>query len=332
MSKTTVETSNALRVQAWEKELFEDTMKESYFMPRFSGEGRGNIMQVKSNLEGGPGDKCTFGLISRLAGAGVTSRQTLEGNEENLQDYSFNLELEEYAHAVRDAGPLDRKRPIYDMDNEARDALQVWMSEKIDSLAFTALENSPTKILYGGDATSTADIEAADLITPGLLSKTKAWAMTGGNRSQTPIRPVSIGGKKYYVFLTHPDSTYDLKTDSTYAQARREAEVRGSENGIFSGALGVWDGVIVHEHENVGIVTNWGAGANIAGVKSSFMGEQALAWAWGARPKVNAQEFDYGREHGFAISMMSACEKPVFNSLDYGSIGIYTSRTQIGDA
>jgi hypothetical protein len=29
---------------------------------------------------------------------------------------------------------------------------------------------------------------------------------------------------------------------------------------------------------------------------------------------------------------MSAVEKPVFNSLDYGSIGIYTSRTQIGDA
>ena len=62
------------------------------------------------------------------------------------------------------------------------------------------------------------------------------------------------------------------------------------------------------------------------------MGEQALAWAWGARPKVVAEEFDYQREHGFAVSMMSAVEKPVFNSLDYGSIGIYTSRTQIGDA
>jgi len=332
MSKTTVETSNALRMQAWEKELYDDTMKESYFMPRFSGEGRNNIMQVKTNIEGGPGDKLTFGLINRLAGAGVTSRQTLEGNEENLQDQSFNLELEEYAHAVRDAGPLDRKRPIYDMDNEARDALQVWMSEKIDSLSFTALENSPTKIFYGGDATSTATIEAGDYITPALLSKTKAWAITGGNRSQTPLRPVTIGGKNYFVFLTHPDSTFDLKNDSTYAQARREAEVRGSENGIFSGALGVWDGVIVHEHENVGIVTNWGAGSDIAGVKSSFMGQQSLAWAWGARPKVQAEEFDYGREHGFAISMMSAVEKPVFNSLDYGSIGIYTSRTQIGDA
>ena len=332
MSKTQVETSNALRVQAWEKELYDDTMKESYFMPRFSGEGKGNIMQVKTNIEGGQGDKLTFGLIDRLAGSGVTSRQTLEGNEENLSDNSFNLELEEYAHGVRDAGPLDRKRPVYDMDNESRDALQVWMSEKIDALSFTALENSPTKIFYGGDATGTGDIEVADKITPALLSKVKAWAVTGGNRSQTPLRPVSIGGKKYFVYLTHPDAMYDLKNDSTFAQARREAEVRGSENPIFSGALGVWDGVIIHEHENVGIETTWGAGSNIAGVKGSFMGEQALAWAWGARPRVQAEEFDYGREHGFAVSMMSAVEKPVFNSLDYGSIAIYTSRTQIGDA
>ena len=306
-------------------------MKESYFMPRFSGEGRNNIMQVKSLEGGGQGDKLTFGMISRLAGAGVTSRQTLEGNEENLQDYSFNLELEEYAHAVRDAGPLDRKRPIYDMDNESRDALQVWMSEKIDSLAFTALENSPTKIFYGGDATGTGDIAAGDKITPALLSKVKAWAVTGGNRSQTPLKPVSIGGKSYFVYLTHPDAMYDLKNDSTFAQARREAEVRGSENPIFSGALGVWDGVIIHEHENVGIATDWG-GSTIAGVKGSFMGQQALAWGWGARPKAVAESFDFQREHGFAVSMMSACEKPVFNSLDYGSIGIYTSRTQIGDA
>lgn len=331
MSKTQVETSNALRQQAWDKEFYDDTMKESYFMPRFAGEGRGNIMQLKTLIEGGQGDKATFGLIDRLAGAGVTSRQTLEGNEENLSDNSFNLELEEYAHAVRDAGPLDRKRPVYDMDNESRDALQVWMSEKIDQLAFTALENSPTKIFYGGDATGTGDMAAGDKITPALISKTKAWAITGGNRSQTPLRPVTIGGKKYFVLLTHPDAMYDLKVDSTFAQARREAEIRGSENPIFSGATAIWDGVIIHEHENVSIATDWG-GAAVAGVKSSFMGEQALAWAWGARPKVVAEEFDYQREHGFAISMMSACEKPVFNSVDYGSIGVYTSRTQIGDA
>ena len=56
MAKTQVETSNALRVQAFEKELYEDTMKESYFMPRFAGEGRGNIMQIKTIMEGGQGD------------------------------------------------------------------------------------------------------------------------------------------------------------------------------------------------------------------------------------------------------------------------------------
>ena len=332
MAKTEVGTGNALRVQAWEKVLYEDTMKESYFMPRFAGSGSENIVQTNGKLEGGPGDKVTFGLITRLAGDGVTSRQTLEGNEESLTDYDFDLELEEYAHGVRDRGPLDRKRPIYDMDDRARSALRVWMSEKTDKLIFTALENSPSKIFYGGDATGTGDMEAADKITPALISKIKAWAKTGGNRAQTPLRPIKIGGKTYYVLLTHPDAMYDIKRNSEFTQAQREADVRGKENPLFSGATAIWDGVVIHEHENVGKSLTWGAGSDIPGVKSSFMGAQALAWAWGKRPSPVSKEFDYGREHGFAISMMSACEKAVFNSLDYGSIGLYTSRTSISDA
>jgi N4-gp56 family major capsid protein len=334
MAKTTVETSNGLRVQAWVKDLFEDTLKETYFMPRFSSSDGRNIVHVKTDLEGKEGDKLTFGIRRRLQGDGVTSRQTLEGNEENLTDGAFSLELEEHAHAVRDAGPLDRKRPIYDMDMEHRDALQGWMSEKIDALAFTAIQASPTKIFYGGTATSTATLTATDKITPELLSKIKAWAKTGGNRAQTPLRPVMIGGKAYYVYLTHPDGMFDLKRNAEFAEARREAEVRGKENPLFTGSSAIWDGIVIHEHENIDLYTNWGAGSDVNGVTSVFMGQQALAWAWGARPRFQAEEFDYGREHGYGVSMLAKTGKPVFDddSKDYGSIGVYVARTKISDA
>jgi N4-gp56 family major capsid protein len=334
MSKTQIETTNALRVEAWEEELFRDVTAESYFMPRFAGEDDNNIMQTNTKLTGMDGDKVTFGIVRDLDGDGVTSRQTLEGNEENLQDGAFALELEEYAHGVRDAGPLDRKRPIYDIDDKHRNKLMRWMARKVDLLAFDAIQASPTKIFYGGTAASTAQITATDKITPELISKTKAWALTGGAGSQSFLRPTMVDGKEYFVYLTHPDGMFDIKRNSEFTQAMREAEVRGKENPLFTGAVAIWDGVVIHEHSRVATTTNWGAATDVAGVKGIFMGAQALAWAWGKRPTVVAEEFDYGREHGYGVSMLAKTGKPVFDddSKDYGSIAIYTARTQIGDA
>ena len=62
------------------------------------------------------------------------------------------------------------------------------------------------------------------------------------------------------------------------------------------------------------------------------MGAQALCFAWAKKPSIVAEEFDYGREHGFAWTSMFGGEKPVFNSNDYGSISFQSARTQIADA
>jgi N4-gp56 family major capsid protein len=218
---------------------------------------------------------------------------------------------------------------MFSIDEESRAALQGWGSEKIDQLAFDAIEASPTKIFYGGSATGTGDITATDLITPALISKVRVWCKVGGGRAQTPLRPVRVDGKTYFVMLVHPDVAYDLKQDSTYAQANREARERGKSNPLFTGALGVWDGVVIHEHENVSIVTNWGGGSNVNGAKCSFMGAQSLVWAWGKKPSVVAKNFDYENEHGYAWGMICGTNKPKFNSLDYGSVGVYVARTQI---
>jgi N4-gp56 family major capsid protein len=218
---------------------------------------------------------------------------------------------------------------MFSIDEESRSALQGWGSEKIDQLAFDAITASPTKIFYGGAATGTGDITATDLITPALISKVRVWSKVGGGRAQTPLRPVRVDGKTYFVMLVHPDVAYDLKQDSTYTQANREARERGKSNPLFTGALGVWDGVVIHEHENVPIVTNWGSGTDVNGAKCVFMGAQSLVWAWGKKPSVVAKNFDYENEHGYAWGMICGTNKPKFNSLDYGSVGVYVARTQI---
>lgn len=328
MAKTIFTTSNALTKKAWEEKLFRDALKDAYFS-RFMGKDANSLCQVKTDLVKEKGDKITFGIRMRLAGSGVTSGQTLEGNEESLVTYDHSITLEQYRHAVRDNGALDRQRAMFSIDEESKSALKGWGSEKIDQLAFDAIVDSPTKIFYGGDATGTGDVEAADLITPALISKVRVWCKGGGGRVQTPLRPVRVGGKSYFILLVHPDVMYDLKQDSTFAQAVREARERGKENPLFTGAAAIWDGVVIHEHENIPIVTNWGAGSNIPGAKCVFMGAQSLVWAWGKRPSVVAKSFDYDNEHGYAWGMIARTNKPKFNSKDYGSVAVYVARTQI---
>jgi hypothetical protein len=59
------------------------------------------------------------------------------------------------------------------------------------------------------------------------------------------------------------------------------------------------------------------------------MGAQALVWAWGQREQVIQKNFDYENEHGYAWGIIAGTAKPVFNSLDYGSFGVYLARTKI---
>jgi hypothetical protein len=54
-----------------------------------------------------------------------------------------------------------------------------------------------------------------------------------------------------------------------------------------------------------------------------------LCWAWGKRPEVVEEEFDYQNEMGHAIGMIAGVKKSKFNSLDYGSLGVYFSRTNV---
>jgi N4-gp56 family major capsid protein len=276
----------------------------------------------------------------RLTGNGVGEGVTLEGNEEKLTTYSFNLTLQELAHAVRDEGPMTRQRVAFSIDEESEQAIKDWGTEKIDDLCFTALRTSPTTIFYLSAATTvaktgtaaTAKAGLAAKITPQLISHVKAWAKTGGNRSQTPLRPIKINGKKYYMIVTHPDSLYDLKRNTEFTQALREAEKRGKDHPLFEEAVAIWDGVIIFEHEDISIATDGGAGGATAWCHAHFLGAQALAWAWGKRPEVIPEEFDYRREHGYGFNFTYAVGKPSFNSLDYGAVSLYLERTQIADA
>lgn len=341
MGKTLFETSDPLVKKAWDEKFFRDVVKESYFH-NFMGQTKDSMVYVKEELEKKQGDKITCGLRMRLEGAGVEDDEILEGNEEALTTYDYGLTLKHYRHAVRDKGKIHRKRAMFSIDDESKMALADWGTEKIDKLLFDALQGSFTRVAYrngsgvnsitSAEATAKAALSATNSkLTPQFISFIKTWAKTGGNRTYVPIRPIKVGGKKYYVLLVHPDALYDLNTNSDFLQAQREAEKRGGDHPIFEGATAIYQGVVIHEHENMAIATD-GGGASVAWSKGALLGAQALCWAWGERPEVTSEVFDYKNQHGCSWEMIARAGKSNFNSLDFGSLGVYLARTQVSDA
>lgn len=340
MAKTEYATGDAETQKLWDAKLWNDTKKESYF-DRFMSEDGSSIVHVKKDLTKKKGDSITVTIRYRGNRAFLPSGTPVEGNEGRLDTATEAVLVDSKRFGIRDNGAIDRQRPAYEMDEETRRAIIEDGSEAVDNEYFTALRSTNTFNFYNVAgvftttatlATATAAVTAVDVISPEFITKIKTVALTDRTNGRVPLRPIKIDGKMYLVLLCHPYALADLKQDSTYAQAQREAELRGKENPIFTGAVGVWDGVIIHEHENIYKAANAGG---VYYAQNYLMGAQALLSAFAMEPKIVMEEFDYGNEHGIAFNSIWGVQKPQFTkpggstAEDYGSRCVVTAVTNL---
>jgi N4-gp56 family major capsid protein len=336
LAKYNIGTDNALTKELWEDVLFEDTMKESFFKP-LMGTGKDSIIQVKEDLTKQKGDRITFGMVPRGSNERNirNSGQTLRGHEAAIRDLNFQVTVDEHAFAFADDGPLSRQRALFNVDEETKRTITVAGAEYIDEQVFAGLYDSPTRQIWGGDATGLGDLEAADLITPALISRVSSAAKDGWQREQTPFKGARVDGKNWLVMVVPHAVAYDIKQNSVFQNAWQNARERSPNNPLFSGVIGAWDDVLIKEHENATYGTDAGAGGNIPYGRCLLLGCQALCWAWAEKPKIISEDFDYGREHGHSWQSMFGYAKPKFDTNnngtahDYGVAEVVVSTTNI---
>lgn len=364
----------ALRPEIWQKELMKDVMDNMYFTQNgLMGEDENNIIQIKGDLKKSNGDTITIPLTAKLSGNGVTGDSELEGNEEAISPYYDQVVISQKRFAVRLTGRLDEQMNAYNMRQDAKNKLSIRLQEFLERQFFMKLAGVANLTItdvagtvVAADATwsNTADqvptadsaagygarylcadytsgatsLAATDLLTPELISKAKVKAMIASPQ----VRPLKINGSNYYVLFVHPYQALDLKNNATFAQARREADVRGKDNPIFTGALGIWDGVIIKEHEYVPFLDisvaghnfeSSSAGTDYAAVdayRALLCGKQAAVYAQCNNDNGWVEEtFDYKNKVGFATGIIGGIQKMTFNSKDYGVISIDTAATAI---
>jgi N4-gp56 family major capsid protein len=290
---------DALRREAWSKELMADVMRDVENMMPFVGEGPNNIVQVSKELAKNKGDTETFGLVARLSGNGVTGDDELEGSEESMSSYSEQVAIDQIRNAVRLKGKLDAQKVVYDQIASARENLRVWMREyivrqiflKLGGVTNTSLtdtngvtigtrctwSNTPDYIAdadtaYTGNRyryMNVGGVSAASMTSSHTMTlDTVTTAATMAKLANPKIQPIERGGDSFYVMFLHPLQARDIRKSSDWKTAQENARIRSDKNPVFSGALGYWSGVMLVENEFVPWLDVSAAGNSFRGVST----------------------------------------------------------------
>jgi len=339
MSDFNLATGDAKTAKAWHAKLKMDVYKESFFTSTFISASEDGVVQDFKDLSKGKGDNITFGIVARGTDGFLPSGTKVDSNEEDLVTFTDSVSIDEKNFGIANSSMISDQRAFYDMPDAMYNALIQRAAEKVDLEYFTALDTTNTIVMYeeaGAQkatstiATATAAVTEADKLNPEMLTKIKPGLITGFNRTIYPIKPVKVKGKKYFIVLVHPDALADLENDTTFLAARREALARSEENPIFTGAWAVWNGFVIHAHENIAIGTDSTSGVSWA--KCHILGQGALASAWGLMPTVEAKNSAYKKqEQGWGYFSIWGVKKPQYDGYDYGSINLVVARTAYSD-
>lgn len=348
MATTSYGVNDAEAVKQWSRRLMRESLKQT-FIYQFIGKGSDALVQIKDEASKAPGDRITMTLRMQLSGAGVLGDGTLEGNEEALTTYTDTVLIDQLRHAVRSAGKMSEQRVPFSVRSEALQGLSDWWADRLDTAFFNQVcgYTAQSDIRYTGGQAPAApsagrilranaedkdeDLDSAETFDLQLVDKAVEQAKTA-----TPlIRPVMVKGKGYYVMFLHPYQVTDLRTATSAGQwldIQKAAMAGGSvdDNPIFSGALGVYNGVVLHESTRVTPGVHSVSGATVADTRRAVLcGAQAASLAFGRESGPTAMDwfeelFDYGNQLGVSAGCLFGLKKSVFDQQDFGTVVVTT--------
>lgn len=360
MSQTVIPFGDPKAQKKWSGKLFIETAKKSYWDQRFVGESDNSVIQRKTELESDAGDRISFDLSVQLRGRPVHGDNRAKGTEENLKFYTDEVIIDQIRKAVSCGGKMTRKRTAHDLRKVGKDRLSDYWAMYIDELYFIYMSGArginedfiePTDyaghagnplqapdsyhIIYGGDATSKATIDASDTMSRMVIERAavKAKMLRAKDPKTANMMPIPIMGDKHYVTIMSPFQEFDLRNETGERGwldvQKAAAGAEGRNNPIFKGALGMINKVVLHSHESAIRFSDYGAGTNVPAARALFMARQAGVVAYGTagglRFTWKEEVDDYGNEPTVVAGTIIGTKKTRFNGRDFGVFAIDTA-------
>lgn len=295
MAITSIATTHDLTNEQWEAQLYKKYQEKTFF-GKFKGVGQGSIVQVKRQLEKKAGDAITFGLADSIRGtSGVTGNTPLEGhngtsyvvNNEAMVFHDQRVVIDQIRQSIKLAGTMDEKRAAFSLRNEAKDKLVDWMAYNEDQALFTAVNTA--------DVVDTAFVTGTGLTYDAIVDMKKEAMfpsddnITTGSKTRK-LEPIRVdGGEEVFILGVNPADAASFRKSTDFKNFNQNADVRGNKNAIFTGMLGMFNNVIIHEHSSFTV------GAPV------LMGANALFLAYGKEIMYGEKMFDYDNQTGFMI-------------------------------
>ena len=344
MATTAFGTNDSQTVSLWSKMTMREGIRCTRLFRKFLGNDDRSIIQRYVDLEKAAGDTVKVDLLMQMKGSGVSGDNRLKDNEEALVYYQDEVKIDQLrnAHAFR---KMSQQRTVHDLRKDASRNLGDWWGSILESYMFrrlcgdTSLTHGEASLApdsghvsyCGGQATEAAVVSNTEYITLDELDYAKEKAMM----ATPPMKPVRIEGDYYYVVVLHPYSVTDLKLNlggssvMKWVDIQQYANLRGLKNPIFTGALGVYNKMILFESDEIySPITSC--------YRNLLLGAQAGAFALGnAYDKLDQSKFgkknfmswyeesdDYGNEKGIGCGGIFGINKNRFNSTDFAVMTI----------
>lgn len=349
--QTAYGTNNPAAVKLWSKRLAREALKAT-FIQKFIGESDDSLCQLKPETGKSAGDKVTLTLRMQLTGDGTAGDGTLEGNEEALTTYTTSFVIDQLRHAVRSAGKMSAQRIPFSVREEGMMGLRDWWAGRLDTWFFNQIcsNTAVVDLRYTGNQATTAptsvvSAQANDqsLTNANLFDLHQIDQAVAQAKTQTPvIRPIKIQGEDCYVGFLHPFQVRDIRKNTAAGQWTdiQKAAMTGGEvskNPIFTGALGMYNNVILHEASRVTTGVNSGTNAAVASVRRAVLcGAQSAAIGFGQDYSFeqfdwNEELFDYGNQLGIEAGLIAGLSKLNYNNNDFGVIVMPSYASQSGN-
>ncbi|MEQ6329151.1 N4-gp56 family major capsid protein [Pseudomonas chengduensis] len=362
MAVTNFARLNSKQKIVWSRDVW-SAARDQMFVKKFLGTGPGAMIQRITELtKTEKGEKVLMQLVADLVEDGVIGDNEREGNEEEMQNFEVELNIDLISHQVRNKGKMADQKTVINFREQARDRLAYWLANRIDQLVFLTLSGISYALHNDGSTrvgspfpslSFAADVSApsskrhlmwngTNLVTSNTASITSAFVASYkmivdavAYAKDHYIKPLMAGGKEYYVILVKPGTLAQLKKDADYQRAVVAlAQKDGKSSPWFTGGTVTIDGAVIHEHRLVYSTTGasagnkWGADGNVNGTRALLCGAQALGMADLGVPEWVEKKFDYDSKVGISVDKMFGLLKPKFYSIydksveDFGVLAI----------
>ena len=184
-----------------------------------------------------------------------------------------SITLNEYGNSVLVTRALELFS-LADVDPAIANIIAFNLADSIDQVAMTTLRGG-TNVLFGGDATATDEIVAADTITSAMIRK--AVAKLRANKA------VARKGSLYWCGI-HPEVSHDLRAETGSAGWLLPNQYGSAQDRIWAGEIGQYEGAYFIESARLYNATDGASSAR--NFRTIIAGQQAMAEAVAEEPHV----------------------------------------------